>query len=301
MLKKILYSFIILLMGCQQLKEKSDQLFPTKEDNKVENQVVEEKPKKSQEYKLGIILGPGGVKSFAHIGVLTNLEKSGLKIHNIVGIEWGALVGAIYSLNGKSHETSWQMFKLGNDIVPSKGFISSKRDALQAKQFQVYLKKMFTNHRINNAQVNFSCPIYLLGKERIQWISSGTYTSMLDKCIVSPPMYKANRGRYAAMFALEEAVAKLKDGGATHILFVDLISKGNLLHKNAKWNNTTEQYLWEMLVRKHREIATKVDYYLAIDTRGYGIMDFDSRRNLKVLGDQQSREILDKIKDDFGY
>ena len=47
--------------------------------------------------KIGLALGGGGAKGFAHIGVLKALEEAGIRPHVVAGTSVGALVGAVYS------------------------------------------------------------------------------------------------------------------------------------------------------------------------------------------------------------
>jgi len=47
--------------------------------------------------KIGIALGGGGAKGFAHIGVLTALSQAGIEPDVVAGTSMGALVGAVYA------------------------------------------------------------------------------------------------------------------------------------------------------------------------------------------------------------
>ncbi|MDC1162512.1 patatin-like phospholipase family protein [Tenacibaculum sp.] len=47
--------------------------------------------------KVGLVLSGGGAKGFAHIGVLKELEKSGVQIDYIGGTSMGAIVGGLYA------------------------------------------------------------------------------------------------------------------------------------------------------------------------------------------------------------
>lgn len=47
--------------------------------------------------KIGLALGSGGVRGFAHLGVLEVLEKAGIKPAVIVGSSAGAMIGAMYA------------------------------------------------------------------------------------------------------------------------------------------------------------------------------------------------------------
>lgn len=47
--------------------------------------------------KLGVALGGGGAKGFAHIGVLKELRRAGVEFDIVTGTSIGALVGALYA------------------------------------------------------------------------------------------------------------------------------------------------------------------------------------------------------------
>jgi len=59
-------------------------------------EVVPAKPK-----RLGLALGGGGARGFAHVGVLQVLEEAGIKPDLVVGTSAGSLVGALYA-SGKT-------------------------------------------------------------------------------------------------------------------------------------------------------------------------------------------------------
>ncbi|EPZ51579.1 patatin-like phospholipase family protein [Alicyclobacillus acidoterrestris] len=50
------------------------------------------------ERKLGLALGSGGAKGFAHIGVLAALTDYGIPVHAVAGSSMGGLVGAVYAM-----------------------------------------------------------------------------------------------------------------------------------------------------------------------------------------------------------
>jgi len=49
-----------------------------------------------REQKLGLVLGSGGARGLAHVGVLKVLSDAGIPIHCIVGTSAGAMVGGMY-------------------------------------------------------------------------------------------------------------------------------------------------------------------------------------------------------------
>lgn len=57
--------------------------------------------------KLGLVLGSGAARGWAHIGVLRALEEMGLKPDVIAGCSVGALVGGAYLLDGLEELEAW--------------------------------------------------------------------------------------------------------------------------------------------------------------------------------------------------
>jgi NTE family protein len=51
--------------------------------------------------KIGLALGGGAARGFAHVGVIAALEEAGIKVDLVVGTSAGSLVGAIYA-SGKT-------------------------------------------------------------------------------------------------------------------------------------------------------------------------------------------------------
>ena len=50
-----------------------------------------------QSNKVGLALGGGGARGWAHIGVIRALEEANIKIDYVAGTSVGAMIGAIYT------------------------------------------------------------------------------------------------------------------------------------------------------------------------------------------------------------
>ena len=49
--------------------------------------------------KVGLALGSGGARGWAHIGAIRALEKAGIEVDYLAGTSIGAFVGGIYAVN----------------------------------------------------------------------------------------------------------------------------------------------------------------------------------------------------------
>ena len=63
-----------------------------------------------QRKRVAVVLGGGGAKGVAHIGVLKVLEEAGIPIDCIAGTSMGAIVGGLYAI-GYSAEEIEQMVR----------------------------------------------------------------------------------------------------------------------------------------------------------------------------------------------
>ncbi|MBT2654250.1 patatin-like phospholipase family protein [Bacillus sp. ISL-18] len=82
--------------------------------------------------KIGLALGSGGARGFAHLGVIMALKEAGIPIHLIAGSSMGALVASFYGA-GLDFD---RLYKLSTAFkrkyfldftVPKMGFISGKK------------------------------------------------------------------------------------------------------------------------------------------------------------------------------
>lgn len=89
--------------------------------------------------KIGLVLSGGGAKGFAHIGVLKEIEKAGIKIDYIGGTSMGAIVGGLYAAGYNADQLD-SIFRatdfdaLIKDFVPrnNKTFYEKSNDEIYA-------------------------------------------------------------------------------------------------------------------------------------------------------------------------
>ncbi|MDO5447292.1 MAG: patatin-like phospholipase family protein [Prevotellaceae bacterium] len=83
--------------------------------------------------KIGLVLGGGGAKGAAEVGVLKYIEESGVKIDYIAGTSIGAIIGALYSVGYRAadldslfHSQEWLSLLADRDLENSGKFISHR-------------------------------------------------------------------------------------------------------------------------------------------------------------------------------
>ncbi len=122
---------IMVLAGCQT----TSHLKPAIEDAQVQQalnkpfSLIKQKQKRPV---VALVLGSGGARGYAHIGVIEVLEQQGIRPDFIVGTSAGSIVGSIYASGKSAAELRDIALKLkANDVrdvsVSLKGFFDGKK------------------------------------------------------------------------------------------------------------------------------------------------------------------------------
>lgn len=251
--------------------------------------------------KVGILLGPGGFKTFAHVGLLKELVKARVPIQAVVGLEWGALPAALFAQNGQVHEVEWKLYKLEQTEVPSRGFFSDTIKPASIKTLEGFLTANLSNRNIGSAAVKFSCPSLSLLSGVVIWQDRGQFSDSLQRCLSYPPLYKPRGPWTAASFAVREAIAKLRSMGAELIVFANVLGPGELLDPAQLLSDYPSATLWQELKRSLESQKHEADEVVDIDTREFKINDFKQRKELVERGSLAGRKFAEELAKKYGY
>ena len=145
----------LLLTACAHTPEKKSQasrLAPQQvleASSRLDNTFYQYKQLSKKKPVIALVLGSGGARGYAHIGVIEVLEQHGIKPDFIVGTSAGSIVGSIYA-SGKSPEQLRQIalnMKVGDvrDFkIGMKGFFDGQKveDYVNKQIDQMPLEKM---------------------------------------------------------------------------------------------------------------------------------------------------------------
>jgi len=157
---------------------------------------------KTYEYELpkmkktvSLVLGSGGARGLAHIGIIKWLEDNDYEIKSISGCSMGALVGGFYAAGKLDKYVEWLesldtlgMLKL-LDFKGSGGLVSG--DKLIAK-----LTEIIGDYKIEELDVKFTAVATNIELEKEVWINSGSLMSAIRASISLPLFftpYKHNK------------------------------------------------------------------------------------------------------------
>lgn len=102
--------------------------------------------------KIALVLGGGGAKGFAHVGVIEALETHGIKPDLIVGTSSGAMVGAIYASGKSARELTKIALTVSDDELLD--FTPSKQGLIAGNKLRAFVNK-HTNYPLEKLPTPF--------------------------------------------------------------------------------------------------------------------------------------------------
>ena len=169
-MKKIIFlTYIFLIFNFAyteeiQLKTKEDVEIEKMEEqiknlqDKIENTKKLKSAKDNKNLKVALVLSGGGVKGYAHLGVLRVLERENIKIDYITGTSIGALVGTLYSIGYSVDEIE----KFLDDVNVS-SFLETVTDNTNLSLEKKESLKKYSAYLSFDNELNFSFPKGLKG------------------------------------------------------------------------------------------------------------------------------------------
>jgi NTE family protein len=245
--------------------------------------------------KIAIILGPGALRAYAHVGVVQEFAKQKMPIQAIAGIEMGALVAAIYANKGQPYDVEWQMMKLKESDLVQKELLSTQIKPGDVKSLNEFMNIALSSSRAENAKVSFSCPSLQLEKQQVYVMNRGAFTEMLPFCLAFPPLFKPHQQNVAAVLSLKALVDAVRAKGATYVIYVDLLS-GPVKLDNAE---PETKLLWSLAAEALGHKEKGIDYVLKVPMKDYDLLDFSKRREMIQKGQQAAQEASNQITKDL--
>lgn len=162
-----------------------------------------------------LVLGSGGARGMAHIGVIEELEKEGFIISEVVGCSMGAVVGGIYCAGYLADYKHWliklsrlDVFRLLDFTLSAQGFVKGERVFKAIEEF-------IGDHKIENFKIPFTAVAADITYEKEVHYQSGSLFKALRASIAIPTVFTP----------VKEGKSQLVDGGVLNPLPMNLVKK----------------------------------------------------------------------------
>jgi len=112
--------------------------------------------------RIGLVLGGGGARGLAHIGVLRILQEEGIPIDVITGTSVGALIGGLYAANVPiekmerlAEDIGWE--KITNLSAEAIVKLLTAEKLLSTEKMEKYITLQIGNKRFDELKIPFAC------------------------------------------------------------------------------------------------------------------------------------------------
>ena len=123
---------------------------------------------------VALVLGSGGARGYAHMGVIEVLQEQGYEITAISGASMGALIGGLYAA-GKMHEYKDWVTGLGQfDLLRLLDFSFGSPGAIRGEKVFGEIEKMLGDTRIEDLPIPFTAVATDLLAHKEIWFQEGT-------------------------------------------------------------------------------------------------------------------------------
>ncbi|WP_266168644.1 patatin-like phospholipase family protein [Dyella subtropica] len=106
--------------------------------------------------RIGLALGGGAAKGFAHIGVIKMLEANGIHPDVVSGTSAGSVVGALYASGMDPFQMQEQAFALDESKIRDVSLFSGSGGLVQGQKLQDYVNQLVGNRSMEKLKLPFA-------------------------------------------------------------------------------------------------------------------------------------------------
>ena len=256
-----------------------------------------QKPAKPQAI-IGLALGGGASKGFAHIGVIKVLQENHIPVRVVTGTSAGAIVGSFYASGMSPDRIELEAEILGKtDLIDP---VLSMSGFIKGQKLQDYINQKVHNKPIQSFPIRFAAVATEFGNGRMTVFNNGNAGQAVRASASIPNVFQpADIGgkRYVdGGLVAPVPVEAAKKLGSNIIIAVDISAKP------AKINNTGFlAYLDQSLnimstAALNRELAQAQVVIRPQVQRLGSIGGFDEKQRAITLGEEAARAALPQIK-----
>ena len=245
--------------------------------------------------RVALVLGSGGPRGFAHIGVLKVLEEAGIKPDIVVGASVGAMAGALYAAGFKATDLERMAYDI--DIFEFFEWQHLTRTPATGRALQAYVNRHLKGRPIEGLGMRFAATATRLPERSLMIFNRGDAGLAVRASSASPGQFQAVTIGGVDYVDGDEAspvpIRAARKLGAQVVIAVDV---------SAYLETTPQGVPREWVVkdeRRARQVAAEApeaDVFLHPDIGYYAGHTEEYRRRVIAIGESYTREQLPRIR-----
>ena len=143
----------------------------------------------SKKKKISLVLGSGGARGYAHIGVIEELLDHGYEIKSISGSSMGALIGALYACGKLQAYKEWVLGLDLFDVAKLLDFSLSGTGIIQGDKVFAVIEEMIGDVMIEDLPITYTAVATDLIKQKEVWLQKGSLIDAVRASIAIPTVF----------------------------------------------------------------------------------------------------------------
>lgn len=144
---------------------------------------------------VSLVLGSGGARGLAHIGVIRTLEKAGAKIEAIAGSSMGALVGGIHAAGQLQAYEDWVCSLKQSDVLSLVDWSFAGGGLMKGRKIIGKLEELVGDLDIEDLKIDFTAVAVDIDQGREVWLDRGGLFDAIRASIAIPGIFTPHRYR----------------------------------------------------------------------------------------------------------
>jgi NTE family protein len=138
---------------------------------------------------ISLVLGSGGARGLAHIGVIRWLTENGYAIRSIAGSSMGALVGGIYAAGKLELYADWVLALERMDVVRLLDPSFGRAGLFKGERIMDVLRELIGDCTIEDLPVSFTAVATNLDSGKEVWLRKGKLFDAIRASIATPLVF----------------------------------------------------------------------------------------------------------------
>lgn len=248
--------------------------------------------------KLALVLGGGGARGMAHVGVLSEFEKAGISIDVIVGCSAGSIVGALYADCPDSERLKKLLKPLKTWDILDVSLIYCRYGFVQGRVLTYFLDKNLSVKTLEELRI----PLYIVATDLLEGnlvcMNAGPIIPAVRASsavpLIFPPLPLYDRWLVDGGVADPVPVATAKSIGAEVVVAVDL---SNLLKRSCPSNlfSIASRAAEIKFLLQSESCAKEADIVIRPNLEDVGLFDDRDLEKVYEAGEIAAREAIPDI------
>jgi len=142
---------------------------------------------------ISLVLGSGGARGYAHIGVIEELLAQGYEIRSISGASMGALIGGVYAAGKLDGYRDWVRELQRFDVLRMLDWTFSGGGLIKGDRIVDKLRELIGEMNIEDLPIAYTAVAVDLQAQREVWFSRGSLFDAIRASIAIPTVFRPHR------------------------------------------------------------------------------------------------------------